>query len=237
MAVTLELQERDPAAHLLQTAIGFSPVYLFAEPSGEMRTVQALGDEALDELDIRSAEGAPAILHAQSIPKTNFVSSIILTVAITPPSPAPCSTEGPGARGRERMERLIRFRPPAEPSLRQPLLAEPVPLRVVGEIRRRAAFVAEDEQIAAEGVELKKLADRGEAVYPFSEVDRIHTHEDPHLGGDLDHGCQNCRLNSRRLTDVPLTHIFIFLPGFSISMVHSTVWIVASSIKAGGRFL
>ena len=64
MAVTLELQERDPAAHLLQTAIGFSPVYLFAEPSREMRTVQAPGNEIPDELDVRRAEGAPAILHA-----------------------------------------------------------------------------------------------------------------------------------------------------------------------------
>ena len=64
MAVTLELEERDPAAHLLQTAIGFSPVYRFAEPSGEMQTVEALGDEALNEFDVRSVEGAPAILHA-----------------------------------------------------------------------------------------------------------------------------------------------------------------------------
>ncbi len=63
MAVTLHPEERDPAAHLLQTAIGFSPVYLFAEPTGEMQTVEALGDEALNEFNIRSAEGAPTILH------------------------------------------------------------------------------------------------------------------------------------------------------------------------------
>ena len=101
MAVTLHLEERHPAAHLLQTPIGFFPVGLFTEHPGEMRTVEALGDEAPDELYIGSAEVASAILHDREYTQNALrVSSIILKVAITAPSPAPCSTEGPGARGR-----------------------------------------------------------------------------------------------------------------------------------------
>ena len=126
---------------------------------------------------------------------------------------------------------ILSLGPPTEPPFRQPLLAQPVALAIIHEhFEGGPPAVAEQEEAAAERIGLQHcFAYPGKAVYPFSEVDRIDRHQDPHLGRDLDHLLQNSRTSS---TTLQLPVIFIRSPGRSISMMYWTLERPANSMKA-----
>ena len=117
----------------------------------------------------------------------------------------------------EGMERLTGLRPEAKNSLRQPLLAKPISLGVIGQYSERcAAPAAKDEEAAAEGVEVEAFYNPREAVDPLSEVDRFDSQKDAHLGRDLDHAKNT--LTSSATLQLPV--IVILSPvGFAISTV------------------
>jgi len=132
--------------------------------------------------------------------------------------------------GGHRGKGFFLFGPELEPSSRQPLLTAPEPLAVVTDyFERCGAPVTEDKKVSAHGVHHKTLYCPRKTVYPFSEVDRFHGEEYPHLGSNLYHLSQNSLASSTTL-QFPL--ILILSPvGFSISMVHSILAATGSSMK------
>jgi hypothetical protein len=78
---------------------------------------------------------------------------------------------------------------PAEATLGQSLVAKPEALPVVDEETQcRAALVAENKEGSREGIALEGVAgDPAEPVYAFSEINRLCTNKDAHVGSDLDH--------------------------------------------------
>ena len=91
--------------------------------------------------------------------------------------------------GPQRGAGIRRRRPPTEPALREPLVAQPESLPVVQEhLDRGAATVAEDEDRTAHGIRSQHRAARlGQAVDPPAEVRRLHGDQHPRLRRDLDH--------------------------------------------------
>jgi len=77
----------------------------------------------------------------------------------------------------------------SKPPRREPFLAEPKSLTIVGQdLYCLGATIAENEECTGEGITLQCLAALPrQAINPLAKIRRIHRHQDPHLRGNLDH--------------------------------------------------
>jgi hypothetical protein len=221
-ALPVHFEKGHLAAHLLEAPVRFSPVYFFAEHPGELLAVGACGDETAYQVHLFCGEFAATVSHGSKDKEKEARCPALFQ--------RPPHVRLPGVlvpqkglelvRG-EGVERLAGLRPEAKDSLRQPLLAKPISLGVIGQYsERRAASAAKDEEATAEGVEMETPAYPREAVDPLSEVDGLDGHEDAHLGRDLDHAKNT--LTSSATLQLPV--IVILSPvGFAISTVAVSV--------------
>ena len=84
---------------------------------------------------------------------------------------------------------ILSFGPPPETAMAQTLLTEPISLPVIDQyFQRGGCTIAENKHTAGERVVSEYLPTYpAQTVNAFSEVLRLHRHQDPHLGSDLDH--------------------------------------------------
>ena len=86
------------------------------------------------------------------------------------------------------------FSHPTEAPLGQALVAKPEALPVAENTQRGALLVAKDKECPREGIAQEDfLGDPAQPVDAFTKVDRLHAHENTHVGSDLNH-----RLSARK---------------------------------------
>jgi hypothetical protein len=79
---------------------------------------------------------------------------------------------------------------------------EPITLAVIHEqLERLATSAPENKQGAGHGIGTQRRATHGgQAIDALSEIHWLHCQQDPHLGGDLDHGSRFQKASARATT-------------------------------------
>lgn len=101
----------------------------------------------------------------------------------------------------ERVEKIVRVRPPPNGSPRKTAQAQPIASAVVGEeFEGRAGAIAKDKHNARERVLIElPFAQGGERIDAFSEVNRLAGEQNLELRNDLNHRAQKCRKSEQRV--------------------------------------
>src|SRR5437773_1769362 len=97
------------------------------------------------------------------------------------------------------------LRPETKPAGRQALLAKPKSPGVIDEyFYGRPSAISKNEQTAGKSIGLQRLlADAHQTVNSISKIDRLHRHQDAHLGNDLNHDAALQTLSLRTARSAP----------------------------------
>ncbi len=120
-----------------------------------------------------------------------------------------------------------RLRPPHEPSFREALLRQPVPLAIIGEEADRGpAAASKHEHTSGEGIFGEfLLAQPRQRINALAAVHRLNRHQHAHLRRDLDHPWVSRQARSKPVQSggTAAFHWIRILPppGDSNSMTHS----------------